>query len=886
MSRSTELLLCNDQGLLASGLISRRASETNLYAASKATRTEAKGGYFTRPFTATPRQDEGSGGSLSRGNTPREEQMTRPSVRKAASHSNIDNRRVGEALDGKKIVSPRKLSAKQQTGRKLASEGKLDMKEAANIVAGLSNTRRKGGVKVKNADKPALKTKDIDSQKGQVAGLQGSSTERSEKKDESRAVSNENGSKSARSQQNASTKRSDERSKNIEGAEGSESIGGLSMKQEKVDHDTEMSNNQDTQSRNEAKLMHSEEEQITKSNGKDVESSNRGLRKSSKGEVKQSVHAENKGGDNKETKRLANQRKASSTGQRKISGANDGLSEEEALAKAAAKSQSILRSKIKIKAVNAFAKGMPKATIGKKQAANNTSVNAISDAMGAMSEIEEKSTKGRKGSTASRKSSTQSERESIKKISTGTNASISKKTSSVSSLGKGASSSAKNDIQNKETEKEDQDVQEQRNQIEGQMKGGYDQYEQNNQDKVNNNVPDRTVVHEEVVADVSEMNVEAVPDTELERNFYADDQELNQKQRNDMNMQRKSSVVIEENEIVPSYEKSNVESSPFSFEDLERDNLTEGRQSLGRRENALIDPLNHESSNNMDETSNLQRAPSLDEFELFESQLESRVVSMGTDVETSDKRKEMNATNEQIAEVTETANKQMLEHVGNIEGVGNGISGAKNIDAINGEEYTKKGSRNTSISSAKTRVTDDTGIKSNYESTEVSTVNQKKQRPSRVEAEGKSLESDERKSTKHRISKNALSGNGEKELAATMSNGYDIEVMNESDIVINSANDSLTAETGNVFGEINMQVDMNKMDERLNAGEASEKQDDGQFNVGNDTDENKNELNKNLPKGQAEWRRITTKIKALPKSDDARRRSTVNIRVLEENGQN
>ena len=154
MSRSIDLLQSgyyeDPNSLSPSRLSSRRASETNLYTASKSDRKP-------RVLASTPTPRSSVAGLWSKGNTPRQTEIksARPSVRKAASHSNIQNKAFTSPdsatgqLEGLG-PSPRKSPAKRPSVRKTASQGKIDMKEAAMIAAGIGNVRRKGALKIKS----------------------------------------------------------------------------------------------------------------------------------------------------------------------------------------------------------------------------------------------------------------------------------------------------------------------------------------------------------------------------------------------------------------------------------------------------------------------------------------------------------------------------------------------------------------------------------------------------------------------------------------------------------------------------------------------------------------------------------------------------------------
>ena len=123
-------------------------SESNLYAASKEpTQPGSKTG------KATPTEVGKYGDLWSRGSTPRENGASRPSVRKAASQPSIDARKAALAVlsEGKfrkTSTSTSRSIERQQTGRKNVAQKKLDLKEVAAIAVGLGNARRKSSIKI------------------------------------------------------------------------------------------------------------------------------------------------------------------------------------------------------------------------------------------------------------------------------------------------------------------------------------------------------------------------------------------------------------------------------------------------------------------------------------------------------------------------------------------------------------------------------------------------------------------------------------------------------------------------------------------------------------------------------------------------------------------
>ena len=177
ISKSTDLLYHDDYNDLPSNeMPNRRASETNLYVASN--RQGATGGHFAQ---STPRKEHDA--LWPRGSTPRENDFGRPSVRKAASHSSIENRQFASPVsieDGKwkRSTSARKSPVKQQTGRKHVTQKKLDMKEIAAVAAGLSDVQRSIKVNFRPSEK---KRKEDGSNLGASAAEQGATVERSKK---------------------------------------------------------------------------------------------------------------------------------------------------------------------------------------------------------------------------------------------------------------------------------------------------------------------------------------------------------------------------------------------------------------------------------------------------------------------------------------------------------------------------------------------------------------------------------------------------------------------------------------------------------------------------------------------------------------------------------
>ena len=706
-------MLCNeDPRLLENGFLSRRASETNLYAASKSQRLDENGAFLGRSFSAAPRQNASLGNIWSRGNTPRENGAARLSVRKAASHSEIETKQAPvEMTEGKRIASPRKSPVKQQTGRKFASQEKLDMKEVALIASGLSNLRRKGGVKIKAAgeSKEGIVKPDGLNQAGKSTGLQRNALKGVERAVEGNEVGDE-----ATLNQNADLKGE---SSVVAPADTTDRAisekGNRAADLNQLQSSGSMNNNGD-----DSKMHTGETEKMEP-------------RKDRKAELVHETKGQEKMANALPNKSTALQRKTSSSGEGRISRSRETLKDED-LAKNAAKQQRLVRSKAKVSSVNAFS-GAAKASklVGNgiaKTAAKSPTKNGGLKARKAEPSDKEKSMNSRIAGNIGRKSSAQVEESDVKDSLAGKNA----KGKEVGIVGDENRNSR---INNGENNQRKEALKQRENGLKGSL---HNDILNNNND--NNNLDRKMAVEETVLADANEMEVETSPEFNMadyidvesevegqvqgkekigQRNSMLIDKEqasnntdmrqavngeLSRSKRDDTlqvygSSSRSAETTVgektgiptdeatingsngiipqeshpsefghrdvsasananggmsaegekfdvEANDIVPKFHDGGVESSAFRFQDLEKEFTEEGNNGIEEQTGAPFDQsqaneslsneslINKSSTNESvisdDEASNLQRAPSLDEFELFESQLEDDSIMKGS----------------------------------------------------------------------------------------------------------------------------------------------------------------------------------------------------------------------------------------------------------------
>ena len=706
-------MLCNeDPRLLENGFLSRRASETNLYAASKSQRLDENGAFLGRSFSAAPRQNTSLGNIWSRGNTPRENGAARLSVRKAASHSEIETKQAPvEMTEGKRIASPRKSPVKQQTGRKFASQEKLDMKEVALIASGLSNLRRKGGVKIKAAgeSKEGIVKPDGLNQAGKSTGLQRNALKGVERVVEGNEVGDE-----ATLNQNADLKGE---SSVVAPADTTDRAisekGNRAADLNQLQSSGSMNNNGD-----DSKMHTGETEKMEP-------------RKDRKAELVHETKGQEKMANALPNKSTALQRKTSSSGEGRISRSRETLKDED-LAKNAAKQQRLVRSKAKVSSVNAFS-GAAKASklVGNgiaKTAAKSATKNGGLKARKVEPSDKEKSINSRIAGNIGRKSSAQAEESDVKDSLAGKNA----KGKEVGIVGDENRNSR---ISNGENNQRKEALKQRENGLKGSL---HNDILNNNND--NNNLDRKMAVEETVLTDANEIEVETSPEFNMadyidveseaegqvqgkekigQRNSMLIDEEqasnntdmrqavngeLSRSKRGDPlqvygSSSRSAETTVDEktgipkdeattdgsngiipqdshpsefghrdvsasananggmsaegekfdveaNDIVPKFHDGGVESSAFRFEDLEKEFTEEGNNGIEEQTGAPFDQsqaneslsneslINKSSTNESvisdDEASNLQRAPSLDEFELFESQLEDDSIMKGS----------------------------------------------------------------------------------------------------------------------------------------------------------------------------------------------------------------------------------------------------------------
>ena len=404
---------------------------------------------------------------------------------------------------------------------------------------------------------------------------------------------------------------------------------------------------------------------------------------------------------------------------------------------------------------------------------------------------------------------------------------------------------------------------------------------------------------------------------------------------------RKSREMHQEDVIIPVVEEINVESSPFSFEDLEGDFMAdESRNGMASKESLIDEGLIRPEESAV----NLERAPSLDEFELIESQL-----LVDEDVtEGKEQRLNSNSADEiilkgQSINRSGAANEQMLEHVTHFENrsdLRNNLNDSESIkvkktasprtkpddnskamkikktasprnkpednpetmkikktasprskpeDASRSKEKTNLTNRKTSLTTKSTNVTQTRKTSGSRQGPLSLSNNVDLKREKSWKSAQKNMLSSN--SPSMRLQDDVIEGSESQASKIRVSNGYVNGNTDESETATGRVYDGRLVtgpqalQSDNVLEGIDVGGDIGKRDETSYLEETSSSDE----NVSEDTviagDENGNDITDARSRAEISWGRTFTKIRTMQSTEKSRRKSVLNIKVFEENSE-
>ena len=339
--------------------------------------------------------------------------------------------------------------------------------------------------------------------------------------------------------------------------------------------------------------------------------------------------------------------------------------------------------------------------------------------------------------------------------------------------------------------------------------------------------------------------------------------------RNNDVTQKKSPEMFEEDAIVPLAEEANLESSAISFEDLDRDFITENNTNgLGSKYTLL----NESVASFQDTSSSRERAPSLDEFELMEFQLLGEAETGRKEQGLEKGIGEKDELKRRSIESSDTQGKEKLEDKSQIkgEGLGNSLSKYKGVrkakespkmDAVK----TRRSSEEKKRSRDKTSLNDGKEALTTKSVTRKSSITQKKttiSRQSKQQSLPTGVNSNKNldlKSRKTSIKENRSSDLSMKNAMDESQNGDNIEPLSNG-----YANGSETS------------TDFVPSSER-----ASPLEDTQERSIIITKDENENDANSSSG-AKITWQRTFTNVQTKQQTEKVRKKSILNIRVIED----